>query len=133
VDLPDFCGNAPFYLLFVEDSLPEGVLPLIVDLDESGWMAKHGVIFRSVGELHLVRKVGDAVVLSVHLFPGEQGYYVARHIGFASGGAGEVTAYGIGKKRVDDNEDNLWVLPWGQICGGKDVEYFATKGLKRGL
>lgn len=135
----EWMGDNPYYLMFVA---PEPVMvdpdvqwreSLRIDLDERGWMAKYPDLFRSAGELHLVRKSDDVIVLSVNVNPGEQSYYVARHIGFATGGAGETTAYGIGKKRVDGNEDNLWYLPWDQVCGGKDVEYFALAGLKRGL
>jgi len=136
VDLPEFKGDNPFYLMFVTSMDNATFDALVIDLDEPGWLVKHGDIFRSKGELHLVRKAPSRVVLSVYLLDGEQGYYVARHIGFATGGVGsqhETTAYGIGKKRVDGNEDNLWVLPWGQICVGKDVEYFALKGLRHGL
>jgi hypothetical protein len=135
-------GENPFYLLHVRNEVldfgdggkQEIFAHTIIDLDTPGWMAEAGRIFRSVGELHLVRKVNNAVALSVHLNEGEQGYYVARHVGFASTQAqSETIAYGIGKKRANGNEDNLWALAWGQVCGGNDVEYFAMNGLKQGL
>jgi hypothetical protein len=138
MDSAEWQGANPFYLMFVKPLEEGSDVPLveIVDLDRSGWLADQGSIFRSPGDLYLVRKEGRSVALSVHVLEGEQSYYVARHVGIA-GGVGvsknEVTAYGIGKKRVDGNEDNLWLLPWGQICGGRDVEYFAIQGLKKGF
>lgn len=126
----EWLGDCPYYLIFVYEGQVE-----VVDLDRFHWVEDQGWIFRAVGELHLIRKAGDAVALSVHTSEGEQSYYVARHVGIAGGvqpSHNEVVAFGIGKKRVDRNQDNLWVLPWGQICGGNDVEYFALKGLKEG-
>lgn len=140
MDVPEFKGDNPFFLMKVYTVWVEGLgtkpetfttFPQIIDLDEPGWLAVHGHIFREEGELYLVRKDRQEIVFSVRLWPGEQGYYVARHIGNVMAGV-ETIAYGIGKKRVDGNEDNLWVLPWGQICVGKDVEYFALKGLREG-
>ena len=140
MDLPEWQGDCPFYLLWVPGG---GGMPLgpiaesteIVDLDRPGWLADQGYIFRATpSEMYLIRKAGNLVVLSVCLLVDEQGYYTARHIGIAgSGGTAETIAYGIGKKRADGNEDNLWVLPWGQVCVGKDVEHFALQGLKKGL
>lgn len=122
-------GDNPYYLIATFDDRD----PEIVDLDRPGWLQDQGWIFRSEAEFHLTRKIDSIVVFSVRLLPGEQGYYTARHIGVTgSGGQAETIAYGIGKKRVDGNEDNLWVLSWGQICVGQDVEYFALKGLKQG-
>jgi hypothetical protein len=129
IDEDAWKGENPFYLL----AIPEDKAPETVDLDRHGWLQDQGWIFRTEAELHLIRKAGRAVVFSVRLAKGEQGYYTARHIGIAgSGGQAETIAYGIGKKRADGNEDNLWVMPWGQVCSGNDVEYFALKGLKSG-
>lgn len=126
----EWLGDNPYYLLFVGDSAS-----VTVDLDEHGWIAMYGHIFRMEGELYLVRKSDEGIVMSVHQDHGDQGYYTARHIGTVSGGGSqrEVVAYGIGKKRADGNQDNLWILPWGQYCVGNDVEYFAIMGLKIGL
>jgi len=124
--LPEFQGTNPYFLLWVTESGH-----LLIDLDESGWMARHGHIFREAGDLYLVDKEDQSIILSVNLAEGEQGYYVARHVG--NTGVGETIAYGIGKKRVDGNEDNLWVFEWGQVCAGKDVERFAIMGLRSGL
>ena len=126
-------GDNPYFLLFKADS--EGG-HRVVDLDRPGWLQDDGWIFRTPGELHLCEKGTKLVKLSVRLLEGEQGYYVARHIGIATGVGvikNETIAYGIGKKRVDQNQDNLWLLSWGQICVGQDVEYFALEGLKKGL
>lgn len=120
-------GGNPFFLIFRGPTEQT-----VVDLDEPGWMAKHGHIFREVGDLHLIRKEGEAVVFSVHLDEGDQGYYVGRHIK-NSGVPYEAIAYGIGKKCADGHEDKLWILPWGQICVGRDVERFALQGLWSGL
>jgi|WetSurSiteA1Bulk_404760.scaffolds.fasta_scaffold127407_1 hypothetical protein len=146
MDLPEFQGGNPYFLMFVDEfDIDLAAEPpyqrimrsLVIDLDESGWMAKHGHIFTDIGDMHLVRKTGQVIVLSVHLDEGDQGYYVARHVGTTS--HGETIAYGIGKKTRTqrkgtwhDNEDKLWVLAWGQVCGGGDVEYFALDGLKKG-
>lgn len=125
-------GDHPYFLMFVYDG---GEEIEVVDLDRDQWMVDQGWIFRKAGELHLVRKADNVVVLSVNTTEGEQSYYVGRHVGIAGGvnpSHNEVVAFGIGKKRVNGNQDNLWVLPWGQICGGNDVEFFALKGLKQG-
>lgn len=127
MDLPEFKGANPYFLLFVDVATQT-----LVDLDESGWMAAHGHIFRDVGDLHLVRKSDQGIVFSVHLDEGDQGYYVGRHVA-NTGIAGEAIAYGIGKKRVNGNEDKLWILPWGQVCAGTDIERFAIEGLRKGL
>jgi hypothetical protein len=138
MDSVEWRGENPFYLMFVKPLEKDSDVPLIeiVDLDRPGWLSDQGGIFRSPGDLYLVRKANKGVELSVHVLEGEQSYYVARHVGVTSGAGvsrNEVTAYGIGKKRIDGNEDNLWLLPWGQVCVGKDVEYFAIMGLKKGL
>jgi len=145
MDLPEFQGTNPYFLIFAEEIVLQldgelwrkSTKGTTIDLDEPGWMSKYGHIFDSVGDMHLVRKTDQAVVLSVHLSEGDQGYYVARHVGTTS--HGETIAYGIGKKTRTqrkgtwhDNEDKLWVLAWGQVCGGGDVEYFALDGLKKG-
>jgi hypothetical protein len=54
---------------------------------------------------------------------GEQPYYTARHIGFATdNGSSEITAYGLGKKLLDDTVMRIWLLPDGTICGGDDLD-----------
>lgn len=130
-------GENPFYLIILHDA----AVPKRIDLDESGWLAKLKDDIDAPGEWHLVTKLTDKVILSLRVEEGDQPYYVGRHIGFAGASSNsEVIAYGIGKKSQrfrkgtwQFNEDNLWVLPWGQICGGADVEYFALKGLRTSL
>ena len=130
-------GDIPFYLI-VNTEVPPG--NVVVDLDTSGWLVTLKEYLEVPGEWHLVRKKNQQVVLSLRVNEGDQPYYTARHIA-NTGFAGEVIAYGIGKKTQRfrkkkqqwvENEDNLWVLPWGQTCGGTDVEYFALKGLRSG-
>lgn len=127
-------GDNPYYLMFVVPVPHSNDEVINIDLDKPGWLAEYGHLFRTPCEFYLVRKVSHVVAFSVHLNEGDQGYYTARHVGYASSdNNAETTAYGIGKKRYDGNEDNLWVLPWGQVCGGNDVEFFALKGLRGGL
>lgn len=135
-----WAGDNPYYLLLSLD-YDEPALSreqVVVDLDKRGWLTELKSQLDTPGEWHLVRKEGDVVTLSMRVWPGDQPYYTARVIGTV--GYGEIRAYSIGKKTRrkrkgawHDNEDNLWVLPWGQICGGTDVEYFATSGMKKGL
>ena len=139
-------GQNPYYLLLKLD--PDGgpkVDPpwsvVVVDLDRPNWLETLKAELESPGEWHLVRKKDAGVVFSLRVNEGDQPYYTARVIGVVGGGGGAQTrAYSIGKKTKrmrkgswHDNEDNLWVLSWGQICGGADVEYFARDGLERGL
>ena len=121
-------GANPLYLILV---LSEG--EVLVDLDQRGWIASLGERMREPGTWHLCSKEGfpDAVsvAFSMAVLPGEQPYYVARHIGRVPGG--EVVCYGIGKRRLDGHTDRGWVLPNGQVCIGDDVETFA-RGMIRG-
>jgi len=116
----------------------------VIDLDEHLWKTTYAWIFSTPAEWHLVRKSDKAAILSMHVLEGNQPYYVARHIVSVKGPAAgkRVVAYGIGKKakrksqkrqRWEWNQDNLWWLPWGQVCGGTDVELFALSGLAKGL
>lgn len=130
----NWLGDNPFYLMFIWAPPHSNDEVIKVDLDQQGWLTQYGHLFREPCEFYLIKKSDDSITLSVHLNPGDQGYYTARHVGFASSSANsETTAYGIGKKRFDGNEDNLWYLPWGQVCGGNDVEFFALQGLNTGL
>ena len=146
-----WAGENPFWLMVVPEPLvievPDGPPvkqpqdPVKVDLDEHGWKATLKDVLESPGEWFLVRKKDAAVIFSLVVRKGDQPYYVARHIR-NTGIQGEAVAYGIGKKaqrfsRKKDrwiwNEDNLWILQWGQICGGTDVEHFAIGGMRKGL
>ena len=147
---PAWSGTNPFFLMVVPEPivviLDDGSYggerqpgPTRIDLDERGWMETLKEVLAEPGEWHLCRKTDELVVLSLRVYENDQPYYVGRHIA-TTASPKEVIAYGIGKKAKrlrkgswHDNEDNLWVLPWGQICGGTDVEYFALKGLRAGL
>ena len=137
MDLPEkWHGKNQYFLMFLTAVKAEQPTIEIIDLDRSGWKKDQGWIFRAVGELYLVRKEKQAVVFSVHLNPGDQGFYAAHHVGMASGVGvtqNEVVVYGIGKKRANGNMDNLWIMPWGQVCSGIDHDYFGLEGLKKGL
>ena len=117
---------------------------LVIDLDEHEWKETYSFIFTEPAEWHLLKKDDKAAVLSMHVLEGNQPYYVARVIGNVTGpNAGKQThVYGIGKKakrfskkkkRWLWNEDNLWWLQWGQVCGGTDVELFTLSGLAKGF
>lgn len=130
----------PHYLLLKLDAVPSPQV-VEIDLDERGWLQTYDEqLFHRTGEWHLVRKNGKSVVFSLRVNEGDQPYYTARVIGVV--GHGETRAYSIGKKTQRyrrkkaqwvENEDNLWVLEWGQICGGTDVEYFAKAGIMSGV
>ena len=138
---PDaWSGSTPVCLMIMADEVT------IIDLDETNWMQTYAWIFDTPAEWHLLRKSNKQAVLSMHVLEGNQPYYVARVIGSITGPhAGLSTrAYGIGKKakriagkgekkRWAWNQDNLWWLPWGQVCGGTDVELFAISGLAKGF
>jgi hypothetical protein len=96
---------------------------LFVDVDEPGWATTHADWMRKPGWWLLRRKVNSAVVLAVRVNDGDQPYYVARHVGFASTTVtSEVTAYGVGKKCADGSMVRLWVMSDGVVVGGEDVD-----------
>lgn len=130
-------GDTPVFLVIRAD---EATVP--IDLDEPGWAKSHEEWMRVPGIWQLLDKSGQ-VRLQVVVFPGEQPYYTARHVGIAgSGGSNEITAYGIGKKVpaiyefLEENDARgdplppvrhlvkagdhvrLWLLPDGSVCGG---------------
>lgn len=118
----DLHGDSPVYLaLQLEDG------PLIIDLDEHGWKSKYAHIFRSPARWDLIAKKTDTPVLSMVVLKGEQSYYTAKvHVfPYRPGLPGDpqglrLRAYGIGKKRVDGNQDQLWWMPWGEVTVGAD-------------
>jgi len=118
----------------------------ILDLDEKDWKKTYDWIFSTPAHWYLIRKSDRQAVLSMVVLEGDQPYYVKRIIGNARGplAGRETYAFGIGKKakrlrgkgtkkRWVWNEDNLWWFPWGQTCGGTDVEIFALEGMKKGF
>ena len=118
-------GGNPFFLLVLRDGEQT-----LVDLDERGWLETYKHLLRGESTWHLVQKPNQ-IALSMIVRDGEQPYYVARHFARATGGAQEarVTAYGIGKKRLDGHTDRLWIFPNGQICAGDDVDLFGRAAL----
>lgn len=139
ISLPEtWAGDAPFFVMIVP---PERDRYAVVDVEERGWHSKYEGLMRHPGAWYLVRKDNITIVCGVKVFPGEQPYYVARHVGVATVGEGnqedgspvparEVIAYGIGKKRVDGTVDRLWVLPSGMICTGEDIDVFAREWME---
>lgn len=122
-------GPNPFYLII--QTADQG--NTVIDLDETGWATTYADLMREPGAWILSHKSFLRAVAMVLVLPGEQPYYTARHVGMAFGGTGEVTAYGIGKKRLDGHVDRIWVLPNGMICTGDDVEPIAIAFIKGGL
>lgn len=92
-----------------------------IDLDEPGWSATHSSLMRAPGSWVLFDKAGHARLrLIVH--EGEQPFYTARHVGVAgSAGNAEITAYGLGKKLLDNTTTSCWLLPDGSVCGEEDL------------
>lgn len=124
-------GN-PFFLLII----PDGQEAIQIDLGERGWVAKHSEsgVLRAPGRWHLVAKEGQRILGVMEVLDGEQPYYVARHVGFATSGANtETVAYGIGKKRLDGHVDRLWFMANGCVTLGDDLEPIAIDLLKRGF
>ena len=121
-------GDNPYYLII--QTTQHG--NTVIDLDETGWVAKYADLMREPGAWLLNPKEFYNTVAIVLVNPGEQPYYTKRHVGIAFGGSGETSAYGIGKKRNDGHTDRIWVLPNGLICAGDDVEDIALALIKSG-
>jgi len=126
-------GN-PFYLMIV---LADGRYAEI-DLGQHGWIRTYGDqgFLRLPGFWYLVRKQGQVIMAMIQINEGDQPYYVARHVGFASvNGAGptaETTVYGIGKKRSDGQTDRYWLMSNGAASVGEDIENIALMLLRQG-
>jgi hypothetical protein len=107
---------------------------VLIDLDEPGWQTTHAALLKAAALWMLQPKEEtQASVLALIVHDGEEPYYVARHLGSVTGGiSGEMVAYGIGKKRLDGHTDRLWVLPYGLVCAGDDVEALALTLLRTG-
>lgn len=122
-------GDIPVFLLIIRDQVAE-----VVDLDERGWADKYWDLMRGEADWHLVSKASTVIHFSLVVRDGEQPYYTARHFRRAGAAEGEtqaeVTAYGIGKKRLDGHTDRLWIfLPSGQVCTGDDVDILGRAAL----
>lgn len=120
-------GDHPFYLV-IRNPERGGV---VIDLD-SAWLTEHADLLRAPGVWHLMHKETMTVAMVVVVNEGDQPFCKTKHVGFASGGAGEVTAYGMGKHRADGKDEAVWVFPGGIICGGDDVEPVGIMMLKGG-
>ncbi len=100
---------------------------LQIDVEETGWAAKHAEWMRGRSRWYLMRKADDAPILVVDVQDEDQPYYTARHILRMQGhNAGtEVICHGIGAKRADGHTDRMWILPTGLVCSGDDAEGLA--------
>jgi hypothetical protein len=135
VTVRQWLDDNPFYLIIVLD---DGRL-VEQDLAERGWIAKLNEqgFMRDPGNWYLARKNG-IIVGTMVVHPGEQPYYMARHVGFTAssgnedGPKGETVAYGIGKKRLDGHVDRLWFMSNGCVTLGDDLEPIAIRLLKLG-
>jgi len=118
----EWAGDHPFFLVVH----PKGEEATGIDLDFRGWSTINADLMRKPGDWYLFRKGDEFPCLRVHVLPGEQPYYVGKHVGMFgfTGDAGqrEIIAFGIGKKRLDGSVMRLWVLPNGTVCGGEDVD-----------
>jgi hypothetical protein len=136
-----FLGDNPYVLIIMASE------PVLIDLDEPGWVSRYSHLMRKPGQWILGRKAGSTPVLTMIVSDGEQPYYTARIIGLANlpppdsmglsqeqaidlKRQSEIRAYGIGKKRLDGHVDRLWILPNGVICAGDDVDVIGS-GLAR--
>jgi hypothetical protein len=117
----EWLGANPFFLVITTP----GVGQTVIDLDQPGWVSKNAELMRLAGAWMLNHKKTGTTATVILVDDGEQPYYTARHIGVAFGGAGEIVAYGIGKKRRDGHVDRLWVFENGIVCAGDDVENLA--------
>jgi hypothetical protein len=123
-------GTNPFYLIIVLPDQNVGI-----DLDEAGWATAYAAYMRAApAQWVLVDKAEHRQRLAVIVKPGDQPYYTARHVGIAVGlgGGSQLTAYGIGAKRVDGCVERLWYLPDGCVCTGDDVDDIGIVMLKGG-
>jgi hypothetical protein len=126
-------GN-PYYLMIRAEPTHQIVQ---IDLGERGWMKKNARLMRAAGSWYLVRKSDNVIVAMMRVADGEQPYYTAKHVGYASvndgGPKGETINYGIGKKRLDGHVDRVWVMANGCVTLGDDVESISLELLKQGL
>lgn len=141
MNIPEqWAGNIPVFLVIIrhlkmtwpdgrEETLNE---PNVIDLDEKDWATTYSELMRSQATWHLVSKEDNVVHFSLFVRDGEQPYYVARHFR-NTGIEAQISAYGIGKKRLDGHVDRLWVFTDGQVCGGDDVDFFGQAKLTQAM
>jgi len=126
-------GDSPVFLLIIKDDHQ-----IVIDVDESQWIAKHPEIFEPESTWHMFRKppqpgLPPEHMVGVVVHAGETPYYMARHIGQLvlsadneDNSRAEITAYGIGCARTNGFTDRFWMFPNGQVCIGElDVYDFA--------
>lgn len=119
-------GPTPYYLVL---STPDDGAQ--IDLDETGWATTYADWMRRPAVWFLMSKETASPVLAIWVQDGEQPYYTARHVGVTgSAGGNEITAYGIGKKKIDGEMVRLWLMPGGFVCGGDDVDDIGVKLVK---
>ena len=119
-------GPLPFFLLITR---PNGE-SVEIDLEENQWMKTYAEWMRGASRWYLTTKptpqVPAHVWLAVNVRDGDQPYYTARHIVRIKGrnAGAQITAYGIGAKRIEGHTDRLWIMPNGIVCGGEDADAF---------
>ena len=116
-----FHGDSPFFLV-----LELGERKVGIDLDEGMWTEKYAEHLREPGSWWLVHKQSQRAMMGLIVDPGDQPYFVKRHVGNLMSSA-EVVAYGLGKKRANGEMVRIWLLPNGMICGGDDVDIIASR------
>lgn len=143
--MSEWQGDNPYYLMLQYHGESGDIEVRVIDLDSHQWATTHADVMRLQGEWYLVDKITRAIPIAIRVYEGEQPYYTARHVGSFTTPPGEdgefplvprVTAYGLGKKRVDGHVDRLWVFRNGLVVAGDDVNDFAKDVLSmmnRGL
>lgn len=123
-----WADEVPVYLV-----LSDGNEELVIDLGEREWATTYADWMRRPGRWVLVDKATDAPLLLVLVAEGEQPYYARRNVSNTAAEGVWLSAYGIGKKRLDGHVDRLWYVYPGIVLGGDDVEEFLDGLLKDGV
>ena len=144
----EWADDNPYFLLLVRTEPKEDGSQdhLLLDVGETGWATTYADWLRRPAEWYLCEKAGEQrAVVAQLVHPGDQPYYVKRHVGqmeIHTGRFRQVEVHGIGKKvpatygpgrrkgakpvlLTPERTDRIWVLPHGVICGGEDVEKLA--------
>ena len=128
----EWADDNPFFLLLTADREHA-----FIDLGKRNWLKTNRAWLRREARWHLVQKAGQRILAVMDVLPGEQPYYVARHVGVVAMGGNdgtknETVAYGIGKKRLDGHVDRLWFMANGAVTLGDDLEKIAVDLLRAG-
>jgi hypothetical protein len=119
--LTTWVGDNPFFLVIKPD--PAKSKEVVIDLDRPQWAQAYRRELRRPGLWLLVSKETRRAALIMEILEGEQPYYMKKHVGQAFGPTpGELSFFGIGKKRRDGHVDRLWITPIGAVCPGDDPE-----------